>query len=223
MRQTHYQSYIPKKMNKEVANYNSRQLRKVSNLKTVLIGLPASGKTTFVESLITVSPINYISLGAITRAELQRDTELSAKLKQLFQDSSPWPGEFAMSVLEPHILSTRGNGFVLDGVPKKLSEVKVMVSRFRKLGIKLDAVIALEVSNDRAMERIDTRDNSGRMERVSHYETRFDVWKRDREATLGELLGLTSNIKTIDTDKLPVEGVFAEGLDFLLSCVNKGL
>lgn len=206
-------------MIKEIEVVRPEVLKSIGSLNAVLIGMPASGKTTFVENLRSVTDVRYVSLGAITRAELAKETALSGQLKQLFETNQPWPDDFVMSILEPHILESCGQGFLLDGVPKKRTEAVALKKWFKSHGVRLDAVLTLEVDRGRAIDRISSRNNDGRMEQVAHYQTRFTRWEEDRGEILNELGQLTPHIKCIDTNNLPIEGVLSEGINFLADCV----
>lgn len=172
--------------------------QRIANLNMVLIGLPGSGKSTLVDNLGDSANINYIYLGGITRTELNNDTELSRDLKSLFQTNEPWPDEFVMSILEPHILESQ-DGFVLDGIPRKESEAGTLVKWLDENDVDIDLVVVLDVEQDIAMSRIGARDNIRRLEKEGHYETRFAKWKQDRPAIL-ETLSEKADIFSINTN-----------------------
>lgn len=142
---------------------------KISRLNIVLMGLPGSGKSTLVDS-ITPKP-NYISLGKITRAELQTNSKLARQIQSQFEHINPWSADFVVSIVAPHILKTKDTGFVLDGLPKQRSKAESLVSWTSNNGVRIDLALYLDVREDIGLQRISQRSNKGRLETSDHYRT----------------------------------------------------
>lgn len=151
-----------------------------SEMNVVIMGLPGSGKSTLMDSFQFQRP-NYVSLGDITRAELETDSELAQEIRQKFADDSPWDAQFIMRVIEPHLLRARddGKGFVLDGL-RRSAEVEEFVHWSVKQEMPIDLALFLEVSEENALARIQGRpDQQLRPEKLAHYKARIQRYTED--------------------------------------------
>ena len=178
-------------------------ITKLSKAKIVLLGLPASGKTTLVETLQSQGSVNYVSLGGITREALKEDSPLSRRLKDLFATSEPWPDDFVISII--------------DGVPKKASEAIALASWMGESGIGVDLSLTLEVSRDVALSRMLGRNDKMRLENTSHYETRFRKWEEDRDTIVASLSRVARNSFAVDTYTISEQEVLDQVLEFSLN------
>jgi len=192
-------------------------ITKLSKAKIVLLGLPASGKTTLVETLQSQGSVNYVSLGGITREALKEDSPLSRRLKDLFATSEPWPDDFVISIIAPRLLRLKTEGFILDGVPKKASEAIALASWMGESGIGVDLSLTLEVSRDVALSRMLGRNDKMRLKNTSHYETRFRKWEEDRDTIVASLSRVARNSFAVDTYTISEQEVLDQVLEFSLN------
>lgn len=181
----------------------TRQLdleRRFSQLRVVIVGLPGSGKSTLIESF-TVRP-NYLSLGDITRAELRDGGPMAGAIRSKFQTTEPWPAEFVVRIVAPHILRARddGKGFVLDGVPRKASEAVALTQYTRANRLTIDLLLHLQIDAKLALERIKTRDDTARLETIGHYESRINAYLAEEVVMLGIMRNRAIENLTIDTN-----------------------
>jgi len=186
---------------------------RISQLNIVLMGLPGSGKSALVNS-ITPRP-NYISLGEITRTELQTDSELARRIRSQFAHANPWSADFVVSIVVPHILKTKDTGFVLDGLPRQKSEAESLVSWASDNGIRIDLALYLDVREDIALQRIYQRSNKGRLETPDHYRTRFLTYLEQRGQLSNIIDSYSIRSLSIDTSDIPVDEVKNRLLEFV--------
>lgn len=129
----------------------------------ILTGGPATGKGTRSDILSKALNIPHISTGDILREVATKNNEIKEKLAK---------GELISDELITKLLEERlseedcKKGFVLDGYPRTLSQIKLLDKVLEKLGKKVDKVIELTAPDELVFKRILERkrcDNCGRM------------------------------------------------------------
>ena len=186
---------------------------KISQLNIILMGLPGSGKSTLVNNIIPRP--NYISLGEITRTELQTDSELARQIQSQFAHTNPWSADFVVSIVAPHILKMKDTGFVLDGLPRQKSEAESLVSWASNNEVRIDLALYLDVREDIALQRISQRSNKGRLETLDHYRTRFLTYSEQRHQLSTVIDSYAVRSLSIDTSDIPVDEVKNRLLAFI--------
>lgn len=189
--------------------------KRFTDLNVVVVGLPGSGKSTLIDSF-SVKP-NYITLGGITLETLKEGGALSDKIREKFETTSPWPAEFVMEILSPHILKAKENdsGFVLDGVPRKTSEAILLTQWLRKSEISVDLLLHLFVDTDMALKRISLRNCTGRLESQEHYQNRMKVYLAEERDILSIMQGNSMRSLTINTNVCTPESVKDQLIEFV--------
>ncbi len=129
----------------------------------ILTGGPATGKGTRSDILSKALNIPHISTGDILREVATRDNDINQRLAkgELISD------EIITKLLEERLSKDDcKNGFVLDGYPRTLSQIKLLDKVLEKLGKKVDRVIELTAPDELVFKRILERkkcDNCGKM------------------------------------------------------------
>lgn len=192
----------------------------LTKMNIILLGIPGAGKTTLSEELVSRNnDIDYISVGDISR-NLEPNSPERLYLNELFKGEAPTGDPiFFLRLIEKRIdlAKGRGNGFILDGIPKKIEEVEPLLDFLASKDIEIDAVIACEISPFEAYSRIVNR--SGRagdedsmtifMNRTKTYLAGIDEFKELLTAQGAPLF-------TLDTGRLDQE----ECVDHLLSAAR---
>ena len=113
-------------------------------MKLILLGAPGAGKGTQAELLSEKLQIPTISTGNMLREAMKNQTPLGMQVKQRMDEGSLVPDDVIMSIIVDRIAQPDcKNGFILDGVPRTLSQAEAMEAR----GIKIDHVVSLEVDD----------------------------------------------------------------------------
>ncbi|WP_289086625.1 adenylate kinase [uncultured Streptococcus sp.] len=124
-------------------------------LHVVLTGAPGCGKGTQARLLKEKAHICHLSTGEMLRAEAAKKTPEGLALKEVLDK-----GGFATDEMIINMVSKRideddcKNGFILDGFPRTLPQAEVLEKMLEDKGIKLDAVIEIQVPDEIIMERI---------------------------------------------------------------------
>jgi hypothetical protein len=114
-------------------------------MKLILLGAPGAGKGTQAEILCKKLGIPSISTGNILRAAIKDGTPTGVQAKSYIDAGQLVPDEVIIGILNERIAcSDCANGFILDGVPRTIAQAEAM----DKAGIDIDAVIAIEISNN---------------------------------------------------------------------------
>lgn len=129
----------------------------------VITGGPATGKGTRSEILSKSLNIPHISTGDILRDVATKNEIIREKLErgELIDD------EIITKLLEERLsMEDCKDGFILDGYPRTLQQIKLLDKVLEKIGKKVDKVIELTVPDELVYKRILERkkcENCGRM------------------------------------------------------------
>lgn len=124
-------------------------------LHLVFTGAPGCGKGTQARRLKEKIAIPHLSTGEMLRAEAAKGTPLGLEIKALIDGGNLVPDEMIIKMLSARIDEDDcKNGFILDGFPRTLPQAEVLEEMLAKKGIKLDAVIEIQVPDEIIMERI---------------------------------------------------------------------
>jgi adenylate kinase len=124
-------------------------------MKIEVLGPRASGKTTICKKISDEFKVNYVSLGQLSRKEMNSETPLGKKMKYYVDNGIPYPDGFLVDFIQSHLQQAleRTGGFILDGYPRKRSEALELVQILNELMVALDACIELEASVDELVKR----------------------------------------------------------------------
>ncbi|MCR4293786.1 MAG: adenylate kinase [Candidatus Kuenenia sp.] len=128
-------------------------------MRIVFLGPPGAGKGTQAETISKIENIPHISSGNLLREAIEAGTETGAKARFYIEKGILVPDQVVVGIVVDRILKNDcGNGFVLDGFPRTLSQAKVLDEMLKTLGDSLDIVFYFIVSEQTVIDRL-----SGRM------------------------------------------------------------
>lgn len=218
------QEHQPGQASFEVMN-DSEVLTHLSRMNIVLLGIPGAGKTTLAEELVSRhSDIDYISLGDISR-NLRPGSPEQLYLAQLFRGEAPTGDpEFFLGLIESRIDTAReqGHGFILDGIPKKASEVQPLLDFFEAKGLSIDAVISCEASPLETYNRIAARDSRpGSEDSMTVFLNRTKMYLTDIDSFKDRLTADGAHLFTLDTEMLNQQQSVSTLLDLTRIALSK--
>ena len=123
-------------------------------MNLILLGAPGAGKGTQAEILCKKLGIPSISTGNILRAAVKDGTEMGLKAKSFMDAGQLVPDEVIIGIVGERLSqSDCANGCILDGVPRTIAQAEAI----EKAGIRIDAVISIEISEDEILRRMSGR------------------------------------------------------------------
>jgi len=127
-------------------------------MRIVLLGAPGAGKGTVAKSLTDFDGSVQISTGDILRNAVKAGSELGMKAKGFMERGELVPDDLIMDIMEVRMKEPDcQKGFLLDGFPRTIPQAEALRKLLEKIGIKLDAVINLDVPTDVILDRLTTR------------------------------------------------------------------
>jgi adenylate kinase len=124
-------------------------------MRIVLVGPPGAGKGTQAAFLAKNLSIPHISTGDLFRANISRQTELGKLAKSYMDAGNLVPDEVTIGMAKDRMEQPDATGgFLLDGFPRNVSQAEALDEMLRAEGMKLDAVLDLEVPEDEVVKRI---------------------------------------------------------------------
>ncbi len=113
-------------------------------MNLILLGAPGCGKGTQAELLIEKLHIPSISTGNMLREAVANGTELGKQVKSCMDSGALVSDELVLSlVAERTAQSDCENGFILDGVPRTLSQAQALDAK----GVRIDHVVSIEIDD----------------------------------------------------------------------------
>ena len=123
-------------------------------MKLILLGAPGAGKGTQAEILCKKLGIPSISTGNILRAAIKDGTPTGLKAKSYIDAGKLVPDEVIIGIVNERLSQDDcAKGYILDGVPRTIAQAEAL----EKAGIKFDAVVSIEISEDEILRRMSGR------------------------------------------------------------------
>lgn len=124
-------------------------------MRIVLVGPPGAGKGTQAAYLAQNLSIPHISTGDLFRANISQQTELGKLAKSYIDAGNLVPDEVTIGMAKDRMERPDAeNGFLLDGFPRNVSQAEALDELLQSEGMKLDAVLDLEVPEEEVVKRI---------------------------------------------------------------------
>lgn len=124
-------------------------------MRLILVGPPGAGKGTQAARLVQTYGIPHISTGDMFRSAVAAGTELGKQADGFMKVGGLVPDELTIAmVLERIAAPDCAKGFMLDGFPRTRPQAEALDVAMRKANIELDAVVLIEVPDEKIEERI---------------------------------------------------------------------
>jgi len=123
-------------------------------MKIIMFGPPGAGKGTQAEIISSTLNIPTISTGATLREAIKNGTEMGLAAKSFMDNGKLVPDSVVIGIIKDRIKDDDcKNGFILDGFPRTTSQAEAL----DEMGVEIDVVLALEVSDEKIVERMSGR------------------------------------------------------------------
>jgi adenylate kinase len=134
-----------------------------------VLGPQGAGKGTQAKRIAAEYEIPHISSGDMFRAAIAAGTELGKRVEPILAAGKLVPDEITIALIRERLgQSDAGDGFVLDGYPRTVAQAEALDELLKELGLRLDAVLFFDLSDDVATERMLRRaEDEGRADDTS--------------------------------------------------------
>ena len=123
-------------------------------MNLVLLGAPGAGKGTQAELLVRKLSIPAISTGNMLRDAMNHHTPLGEQIRQIMDSGMLVPDATVLDLVSARIAREDCiNGFILDGVPRTLSQAEALDAA----GITIDYVISIDIDDSVIEDRMTGR------------------------------------------------------------------
>jgi len=122
------------------------------------MGMPGVGKGTQATRLVDELSCVHVSTGDILREAVQNGSPLGRKVRGSLDSGALVPDDVMGELIAERLAkSDASGGFVLDGFPRTLSQVKTLDGVMRRLGASLDRVFLLSAPEVEIIRRLTGR------------------------------------------------------------------
>jgi len=176
----------------------------------ILFGPPGAGKGTQAAKLTEFLNVPHISTGDMFRYHIKNDTELGKTAMSYSNQGKLVPDDVTISMVRERLNEDDVKvGFLLDGFPRSVPQAEALQSILADLGITMDHVINIAVTDDEIRGRLSKRaDIEGRADDADPavIQNRIDTYKSQSEPCLDfyRPSGVVRDIEGIGT----IEDVF---------------
>ena len=126
--------------------------------RLLIVGPPGAGKGTQASRITASYGIPDISTGDIFRANIKNETPLGVQVKAIVDAGDYVPDSLTNELVTERLAEDdAAEGFLLDGYPRTLEQVKYLDQLLASQGRKLDGVIQLVADQDEIVARLTKR------------------------------------------------------------------
>lgn len=127
-------------------------------MRIILIGPPGAGKGTQATAIKERYPIAHISTGDMLRENVRNNTELGITAKKFMDAGKLVTDDLIIAMMKSRLEEAdAASGFMLDGFPRTIAQAEALDALLNEMGICLDAVVLLEISDEEVIRRLSSR------------------------------------------------------------------
>lgn len=123
-------------------------------MNLILFGPPGAGKGTQSTLLIERMNMKQISTGDLFRAAIKAGTPLGKEAKAILDSGKLVPDAVTIGLVDEVLGQLNGQGFILDGFPRNVAQADALEKTLKKLNLKIDKAVFLEVPLNQLLGRL---------------------------------------------------------------------
>lgn len=175
-------------------------------MRILVAGLPGSGKTTQARILASELGVHLIEMGATLRTLAIENSDIGEKLRQALENGDFVEDNLVSDIIKRRVLSIENKkGFVMDGYPRALSQLKLYDPQF-------DKVFYLEIPDEMARDRLLKREREDDLPHI--IDNRLKIQKQALEELLAYFR--EEGVLTVINGDQPIEKVHIDIRENLL-------
>ena len=127
-------------------------------MNLLIIGAPGAGKGTMSDLLINTYHLVHVSTGDMLRAAVKAGTPVGLKAQVYMNKGALVPDEVIHDIIVERLSQDDIKaGFLFDGYPRTIAQAQDLDLILKEIGLKIDAVINLNIEDDELIKRITGR------------------------------------------------------------------
>ncbi|MGI8973928.1 MAG: adenylate kinase [Gaiella sp.] len=124
-------------------------------MNLLVLGPQGSGKGTQAKRISDGHGIPHISTGEMFRSAIAACTELGRRVEPILASGGLVPDALTIALIRDRLSrDDTSRGFILDGFPRNIEQAEALDVMLAEIGRGLDAVLFLDLDDERATERI---------------------------------------------------------------------
>lgn len=126
-------------------------------MNLVMLGKPGAGKGSVCKEFTKHSDYVHLSTGDIFRKEIASKSELGIIADSYISKGCLVPDDITNKIIKNLLLNEGDKNYIFDGYPRTIVQAESFKEILKELGLKLDAVIDLDVTDELVIERLTSR------------------------------------------------------------------
>lgn len=125
-------------------------------MRILLVAPPGAGKGTHGALIATHFGVPHIATGDLLRDHVARGTELGRAVKRHLDEGGLVPDEIVLGMVEEAFAAAKeaGGGYVLDGLPRNMTQARALYEIAGKLGMTANVALHLQADDDELLRRL---------------------------------------------------------------------
>ncbi len=126
-------------------------------MNLIFLGPPGAGKGTQAQRLCWDFGMAQISTGDLLRSHIAKKTAIGIEADKYINEGNLVPDDLIIGMIREELAYAEKTGFLLDGFPRTVPQAIELDNMITSMGIKIDAVLVLEVPGDELVARLTAR------------------------------------------------------------------
>jgi len=169
-------------------------------MNLIVLGPPGAGKGTQARRLAVARGYIQLSTGEMLRAAVAEGSNIGMRAKSVMEQGGLVSDEIVIGIVSDRLdKKDIQDGFVLDGFPRTIDQALILNDLLDDKGMKIDAVIAIEVEDDALVGRITGRYTCAKCDKGYH-----DIFEKPKVEGVCDVCGSTEFTRRADDNEVTV-------------------